>query len=131
MSDVKKQIGELENIRKELRDTKVKAESSLYFSLSTFKDDDDAMESFCIIYSLLDPGPAGENIELYVRNKCASVHTQNHDTDHLYCEAPHSNKKRTFSSTTSPRTILFVRLRTGFSELHLAHLFQIPCSTVS
>lgn len=140
LNDANEKVKENEKLQEELKEAKTLAEDSLNFRLNTFKDDDACMEfytgftysTFCVLYDLLDPGQNGENIELYTRTKCHNISTYGHE-DHIYCDIPTSNKK-------GPPPILpfreqffltLVRLRTGFSEKHLGHLFGISASTVS
>lgn len=89
--------------------------------------------TFNIVYSLLDPGPNGENIDLYARRKCDDIRPPNNDTDHNYSDLSQTNKKDPSPAQSFQERffLTLVRLRTGFSELHLAHLFGISCSTVS
>lgn len=85
-------------------------------------------EVFMTIYKYLDPGERGENINYWLSGNTEKSPTSNDDGD-----------EQLFSKVGRSRSLLPIeeyfltlcRLRQGFHEDHLAHLFNVSTSTVS
>ena len=106
------------------------------FTIDRFQNNDAAIhfytgfpnwDVFMVVFRYLNPGDMGENITYWLSsmpNVSANV----------YEEVTASDSKKGRSRTLRPiDEYLFVmcRLRQGFREEHLSHLFQISTSTVS
>ena len=79
------------------------------------------------VSNYLDPGIEGENIKYCVSQSNSDLSTDVYEADRVV------GRKRGRSRTLRPVDEFFAvmcRLRQGFAEDHLAHLFQISVSTV-
>ena len=80
------------------------------------------------VFNYLDPGMEGENIKYWVSQSSSDLLTDFYEADRVV------GRKKGRSRTLRPVDEFFAvmcRLRQGFAEEHLAHLFQISVSTVS
>lgn len=117
-NELKSKLFSLENIQN------MKDSSAFYTGFSNW-------DSFMAIYNYLDPGELGENINYWL--------SSNTNTEIFYYsddsgQSEEINLKKGRSRTLKPLDEYFLvlcRLRQGFHEDHLAHLFHISPSTVS
>ena len=81
-------------------------------------------DTFMAVYTYLDPGERGENIS-YWRSSNADIFAD-------YTNEDPTKKGRARSSRPVDEFLMVMcRLRQGFHEDHLAHLFNVSTSTVS
>jgi len=111
--------------------------NSKLFSVDKFKESDSQVafytgfpskDVFMEIYTYLDPGENGENIKYYTNS------TPDVSSDLYNQEEDISEIKKGRPRTLRPLDEYFLvmcRLRQGFAEEHLSHLFHISTSTVS
>ena len=109
---------------------------SQLFNIERFRSNDSAINfytgfpnwnTFIAIYNFLDPGDSGQNIKYWLSAN-ANVSADFYDKEGV------SEIKRGRSRTLRPIDEYFLvmtRLRQGFREEHLGHLFQVSASTVS
>ena len=102
--------------------------------MERFKENDSALNfhsgfpnwnAFMAVFRYLNPGPSGENIKYWLSKQSASLDIQ---------EKGGNESKRGRNRTLKPLDEYFLvmcRIRHGFREEHLGHLFQISTSTVS
>ena len=108
---------------------------SKLFSVERFKENDSAInfytgfpnwDAFMVVFRHLNPGSSGENITYWLSSK----QTPSSDTQ----ETGSTEVKRGRSRALRPLEEYFLvmcRLRQGFREDHLGHLFHVSTSTVS
>ena len=108
---------------------------SKLFSVERFKENDSAInfytgfpnwDAFMVVFRHLNPGSSGENITYWLSSK----QTPSSDTQ----ETGSTEVKRGRNRALRPLEEYFLvmcRLRQGFREDHLGHLFHVSTSTVS
>ena len=131
--ELEQQINELKSQIEDLRRRNEQLQSQL-FTIDRFKENDSALNfytgfpnwnAFMAVFRYLNPGPSGENIKYWLSQQAASLDIQ---------EKGGNESKRGRNRTLKPLDEYFLvmcRIRQGFREEHLGHLFQISTSTVS
>lgn len=143
--DQTEEVKKLEGIRGfELENAKLKAEIEVLsiglgiFQIRNFTTDEDIafytgfpnLATFNVVFEFLNTGSKGENIR-YCSSKERTVQKEFYDSGNEEPEGCTSIGRR---RSLEPREEFFLalcRLRRGFAEKHLAHLFGISQSTVS
>ena len=143
--DQTEEVKKLEGIRVfELENAKLKAEIEVLsiglgiFQIRNFTTDEDIafytgfpnLATFNVVFEFLNTGSKGENIR-YCSSKERTVQKEFYDSGNEEPEGCTSIGRR---RSLEPREEFFLalcRLRRGFAEKHLAHLFGISQSTVS
>lgn len=143
--DQTEEVKKLEGIRGfELENAKLKAEIEVLsiglgiFQIRNFTTDEDIafytgfpnLATFNVVFEFLNTGSKGENIR-YCSSKERAVQKEFYDSGNEEPEGCTSIGRR---RSLEPREEFFLalcRLRRGFAEKHLAHLFGISQSTVS
>ena len=126
-ADLEKTVSDLED--------KNQALQSNVFSLSRFTSDEAMLfytgfpnyKAFLASFEYLDPGDNGENVRYWLSgdNEIPSEH---------YVSPPQLGVKRGRPRSLKPQEEFFLtlcRLRQGFAEAHLSHLFNVSQATVS
>ena len=132
---LRKQIADLK-CELEKANRRIEALQKQLFNVERFQTNDTAISFYTgfpnwdasmAVFRYLNPGDKGENITYWLPAK------PNVSAD-IYEESGASENKRGRSRTLRPIEEFFLvmrRLRQGFPEEHLGHLFQISTSTVS
>ena len=129
---------ELSKLTSQLENMKRQNEllQSQLFNIERFRNNDSAINfytgfpnwnTFMAVIKFMDPGDSGENIRYWLSSNV-------HVSADFYEKTGETESKRGRSRTLRPIDEYFLvlcRLRQGFREEHLAHLFQISTSTVS
>ena len=130
---LEQQMNELKSEIEDLRRRNEQLQSQL-FTVERFKENDSALNfytgfqnwnAFMAVFRYLNPGPSGENIKYWLTKQSASLDIQ---------EEGGNESKRGRNRTLKPLDEYFLvmcRIRQGFREEHLGHLFQTSTSTVS
>ena len=104
------------------------------FSLSLFSSDEAMLfysgffnyKAFLASYEYLNPGDNGENVRYWLSgdDEIPSEH---------YVSSPQLSGQRGRSKSLKPQEFVLTlcRLRRGFAETHLSHLFNVSQATVS
>ncbi|XP_020917026.1 uncharacterized protein LOC110254386 [Exaiptasia diaphana] len=130
-------------------EVRFKTTESRVFTLEHFTEDEEICyytgfpnyQTFLAVYNFLDPGEKGENIR-YNGNNNTSVDDDFYNQadeseesdDELLDDVEEKSRKRGRSRALKPIEEVFLvlcRLRRGFCERHLGHLYGISQSTVS
>ena len=128
---------ELSKLTSQLENMKRQNEllQSQLFNIERFRNNDSAINfytgfpnwnTFMAVIKFMDPGDSGENIRYWLSSNV-------HVSADFYEKTGETESKRGRSRTLRPIDEYFLvlcRLRQGFREGHLAHLFQISTSTV-
>ena len=148
--DQTEEVKKLEGIRGfELENAKLKAEievlkrqrslkDSRLFQLRNFTTDEDIafytgfpnLGTFNAVFEFLNTGSKGENIR-YCSSKERTVQKEFYDSGNEEPEGCTSIGRRRSLEPREEFFLVLCRLRRGFAEKHLAHLFGISQSTVS
>ena len=129
---------ELSKLTSQLENMKRQNEllQSQLFNIERFRNNDSAINfytgfpnwnTFMAVIKFMDPGDSGENIRYWLS---LNIHV----SADFYEKTGETESKKGRSRTLRPIDEYFLvlcRLRQGFREEHLAHLFQISTSTVS
>jgi len=97
-------------------------------SSATFYSGFPNWETFMVVYTYLDPGEKGENISYWLSTNPGVF------SDYTKNKADESLTKKGRARSLRPQDeflMVMCRLRQGFHEDHLAHLFNVSTSTVS
>ena len=134
ISQLEQQITELQAQVEDLRRRNEQLLSQL-FTVERFKENNSALnfytgfpnwDTFMAVFRYLNPGPVGKNITYWLSSKQSASSGNNEKGD--------NESKRGRNRTLRPLDEYFLvmcRLRQGFREEHLGHLFQISMLTVS
>lgn len=133
ISQLEQQITELQARLEDLRQRNEQLLSQL-ITVECCKENDSALnfytgfpnwDTFMAVFRYLNPGPMGKNIMCWLSSKQSSSENN---------KKGDNESKRGRNRTLRPLDEYFLvicRLRQGFREEHLGHLFQISMSTVS
>ena len=130
---------EIEELKRRLQDTQLQNDTLnkrlFNFENCRSKDSNAAFysgfqswDTFMAVFEYLDPGERGENIS-YWRSSATGI-----TSDYSEVQTDESLTKKGRARTLKPIDEFFIvmcRLRQGFPEDHLAHLFNVSTSTVS
>lgn len=143
--DQTEEVKKLEGIRGfELENAKLKAEIEVLsiglgiFQIRNFTTDEDIafytgfpnLATFNVVFEFLNTGSKGENIR-YCSSKERTVQKEFYDSGNEEPEGCTSIGRRRSLEPREEFFLVLCRLRRGFAEKHLAHLFGISQSTVS
>lgn len=143
--DQTEEVKKLEGIRGfELENAKLKAEIEVLsiglgiFQIRNFTTDEDIafytgfpnLATFHVVFEFLNTGSKGENIR-YCSSKERTVQKEFYDSGNEEPEGCTSIGRRRSLEPREEFFLVLCRLRRGFAEKHLAHLFGISQSTVS
>lgn len=144
--DGKRKIQCLEQAIKELELKVVSLEKEIdfhqkrVFSFDTIKELDSSApfytgfenwETFMAVYRYLNPGTKGENIEYWRASSTTIISDYDEDNDDSATESLSKMGRARKLTPLNELFLVFCRLRQGFHEEHLAHLFHVSVSTIS
>ena len=132
--ELEQQIVELQAQVEALQQRNEQLQSKL-FSVDRFKENDSAInfytgfpnwDTFMVVFRYLNPGFSGENITYWLSSK----QTPSSDTREMGVTESKRGRNRTLRPLDE-YFLVMCRLRQGFREDHLGHLFHVSTSTTS